>query len=496
MSDAVQRTEAEQRSNMMSYAQANLTGMIMSDLSNNIDNRNVLKKYKQSEVREIIDNYTSEKNQIKLREISSVLFAKSPQYQRVVRHFRDMALFLYVITPSVDIKKLPKEQVLKEYTALAEKTKAMNIQHEMKKVLMTLFIEDTYFGYVHETDSSFYIQKVSPKIAKISSIEDGVFNYKIDMSYFKKDERRLNGWADEVVQKYAEWKRATKGDRKVDNYVELDSDNTICIKLNEEMPENFPLFAGTFDSIFDIEGFKKLRKDKEELGNYMLLSQELPMRKEGDNNNDFLIDHQMMMLFHNMAIDTVPDNVGVITSPMPIKPIKFDRDRADNDGVAKAERDAFSAFGTSQLLFNADKSTSQGLNLSIKTDEEIVYSIYKQIERWLNRRNKLKNFSKLFSISILPITVFNREDMFKMYMESGNAGFPVKNHIASTIGLEPIETMNLAYLENDLLKMNESFLPLLSAHTSTAEDLEGGRPKKDASEISDETSRSQDKPNA
>lgn len=496
MSDATKNIEAEARANMMEFTQDNLSKMIMSDLTSTIDGRNVLKKYKQSEVREIIENYTLEKNQVKLRDISTLLYAKSPQYQRVVRHFRDMALLTYVITPNVDIQKLSREIVLNEYTTLAEKTKAMNLKHEFKKVMMSVLIRDTYFGYVHETDSSFYIQEVSPKIAKISSVEDGVFNYEIDMSYFKKDERRLNGWAEEVLLKYRDWSRSKKINPRISNYVELDAANTICIKLNEEMIENYPLFAGTFDSIFDIEGFKKLRKDKEELGNYMLLSQELPMRKEGQENNDFLIDKQMMMVFHNMAVDTVPENVGVITSPMPIKPIKFDKDRADNDGVAKAERDLFSAFGTSQLLFNADKSTSQGLNLSIKTDEEIIFTLYAQIERWINRRNKLKKIGQFFSVSLLPITVFNRQEMFKMYIESGNAGFPVKNHIASTIGLEPIETMNLAYLENDLLKMNESFLPLLSAHTSTSEDLETGRPKKDETEISDETSRSKDKPDA
>lgn len=486
----------QERKSIMQFSKNDLSKMAISDLSSSIEGRKFLKKYKQSEVKEIIENFTTEANQEKLRDISKTLFAISPQFQRVARHFRDMALLSYVITPNKDIRSASKEKVLQEYISLAEKMKAMNVAHEFKKVLLTNIVEDTFFGYIHETKSSFYIQKINPKIARISSVEDGVFNFKIDMSYFYQNENRLNGWADEVKQKYLIWRKDKKARTRIENYVELDSKNTICLKLNQEMTENFPLFAGTFDSIFDIDGFKQLRKNREELGNYMLVAQELPMRKEGSNNNDFLIDHDMMMLFHNMAIDTVPDNVGVITSPMPLKPIKFDKDRADSDGVAKAERDYFSASGTSQLLFNADKSTSQGLNLSIKTDEEIIFSMYMQIERWLNRRIKLLSLSEYFSITILPITVFNRDEMFKMYMESGNAGFPVKNHIASTIGLEPIETMTMAYLENDLLKMNENFVPLLSAHTSTKEDLEGGRPEKDAKEISDETARSKDKPDA
>src|SRR5690606_39850254 len=118
--------------------------------------------------------------------------------------------------------------------------------------------------------------------------------------------------------------------------------------------------------------------------------------------------------FDNMTINAVPENVGVVTSPMKIEPLKFDRDKVDNDGVAKAERDFWSGSGTSQLLFNADKSTSQGLLMSIKTDEEIVFGVLTQIERWVNRFLKFQFKDLMFNVSILHVTHFNRKEMFDM----------------------------------------------------------------------------------
>lgn len=475
--------------------------LVINDLSKNKDGRGILKKYKQSEVRDIIEGYKKEINQDKLREISQLLFAKSPQYQRLLHHFSNMALFAHVLLPIKDIRKLNKNKVEKQNSEIAELVKMMNLRHEMGKVMHVGFKEDAFYGYVHKDSKSFYIQQIDGRMCKITAVENGVYNYSIDMSVFEKDETKLVAMAQEVQLKYREWKILKDKSRNLSPWVELDARNTICIKVNEKIMEIFPPFAGSFDAIFDIEGFKRLRKDKEELGNYMLITQEIPMRKDSEHQNDFSIDDKMFKYFHNMAANTVPENVGVITSPMKIEPLKFERDRSDSDGVAKAERDFWSGSGTSQLLFNTDTNTSQGLLMSIKTDEQIVFGVLTQIQRWVNRYLGYQFKDLLFNVSILPVTEFNKKEMFSMYLEAAQYGYPTKNHAAAVLGLEPIEVMNMAYFENDILKLHEKFIPLMSSHTMGAEGAAGlggtgGAPKKEPANVSDETARSQDKPNA
>lgn len=479
------------RANAMSFERAEFARLVINDLSTSQSGRNFLKKYKQSEVRETIENYKMEKNQTKLREISQLLWAKSPQYQRLIKYFAGMATFSHVITPVKEIRKVNKNKASKQYVEIGELLKLMSLRHEMTKVLNVAFREDIFYGYIHRDRKSFYIQQMPSEICKASSVEDGVLNYSIDMLYFEKNEKSIGRWATEIQLKYREWKAIKARDGKAYNWVELDSKNTICIKVNEDILEVFPPFAGSFDSIFDIDAFKQLRKDKEELGNTMLVAQRLPMRDNSETNNDFLIDKDFMMFFHNQAVDTVPDNVGVVTSPMEITPIKFEQDRADRDGVGKATRDFWEGNGTSQLLFSSDNNSSAGLVMSIKSDEEIVFTLLTQIERWLNRYLKNEHNDLMFNVSILPITRFNQQEMYKMFLESATFGVPVKSHLVATIGLDPIEVMNMSFLENDLLKMHEEWIPLQSAHTMGNE--EDGAPKKSAGAISDEGARSRDK---
>src|SRR5690606_20185124 len=163
-------------------------------------------------------------------------------------------------------------------------------------------------------------------------------------------------------------------------------------------------------------------------------------------------------------------------------------DRVDSDGVAKAERDFWSGSGTSQLLFNADKTTSQGLTFSVKTDEELVFSVLTQIETWINRYLRFKFKDLMFNVNLMHITQFNKKEEFDMYMMAGQYGVPVKSHICAIAGLEPIEVMNMAFLENDLLKLHEEFIPLMSSHTLGAEGTAGlgggkGAPEKKDTEI-------------
>ena len=487
-----------QRKNMMQFDATIFSRLVLNDLSSNKNGRAVLKKYKQSEIIDIIENYTLEKNQIKLREISRLLFAKSPQYRRLVRHFSDMALFSYVIEPCRNLEKLNVSKVTKQYEDISELAKVMSLRHEMQKVLRTIFIEDAFFGYVHKDKNSFYIQKIDPSIVKITHVDDSIYNFSIDMTHFYDDESKLESWGVEVKVKYRAWKSARDKNPKIDGFVELDAKNTICIKANEEFSHLFPPFAGSFDSIFDIDGFKKLRKDKEELGNYAIVTQELPMRKDSENNNDFLIDNKYMKFFHNSAVDSVPDNVGVITSPMKIEALKFDKDRVDNDGVGKATRDFWEGSGTSNLLFSSSANSAVGLASSIKSDEQIVFGVLAQINRWLNRYLKHQFKDLYFHINVLPVTEYNRKEMFDMYIQAGSYGYPVKSHIGAVAGLEPIVTTNMIYLENEILKLHEKFIPLMNSHVMSgdmmnADSKEAGSPKKDDNEIADETVRTRDK---
>ena len=217
----------------------------------------------------------------------------------------------------------------------------------------------------------------------------------------------------------------------------------------------------------------------------MAFIQKIPLDEKNPDINKFLIDLDLAMTFHNMASETLPEGVGVITSPMDIEAVKTEKTKSDSDMVSEAYREAFRDGGVSEFLFNSDKNTSVGLAKSILTDEQVVFAMLRQIERWMNR--KLKNMSGpyQFKVNMLNTTVFNTQDKAKQYLESAQFGIPVKLELGATLGLSPLEFINKVTLENDILGLQELLIPLQSSHTMKSESGQTGRPEKNEDEISD-----------
>jgi hypothetical protein len=431
-----------------------------------------------------------ERWQDQLRDISVNLYNISSQYRRLVNYFSTMPTFAYIVEPyGFDPDKVNAKTFKTQYRKTLDFIENMNIKHEFSKILLSVFVEDVFYGYEHMSKDTYFIQKLDPKYCVITSIIDGCYNFSFNFQYFDTYPERLDTYPDEFKEKYEIYKQNV-GIKYV--WQELEHTNTICIKLNENISEYaFPPFAGLFESLLEIEDFKALRKSRAELENYKLLIQKLPMREESGTNNDFMIDYDNMIMFHQQAASVLPDQVGLITTPMDIKDINFEKSGSvDQDNVFKATREFWDGAGVSQLLFNTDKSSSVGLNRSINSDEALVFMLLRQFERWLNKKAR-KSSGVSWRVHLLNVTHYNIDDFFERVMTSGEYGFPVRSVIAATLGLTPSSLMNMNYLENEVLGLNESMVPMQSSHTSTT-DGEDGAPKKKGTKITDSGAKSRD----
>lgn len=480
--------------------------------------------YSQEDVRELIEDHSGKDSQEALQEVADILYVRSPHFRRLVQYFSDMATFSYGVVPKADLTLNGNpESIRTEYVEVAKFAKVLNMKHEYRKVLLEVFKSDIFFGYVHYTEDDFYIQKIPRHLCAISSVEDGAFNYSIFMPAIEEniDVYKYTMPA-EVIDLYNEWvseqssssnRNSRSNDRGgsgsatvqkeeemvVGDWKELSPQNTMCIKFDEaNYNVSIPPFAGSFDSIFEIDGYKASRRNREQVDNYMMIFQRIPLRSDSENNNDFVIDYDSVEFFHGELADSVPENVGVVTTPMVLEPIEFDKDSIDVDNVSKAIRDFWSGSGTSQALFSTENNTTQGIKSSIATDEQIVFALLRQIERWTNRFVKYAYGESSFSIEILDVTYFNQQDFYKRLLDLSQFGVPVKTLIPASLGIEPIEVIGLSYLENDILGIHESWIPLQSSHTMSGKDNAsgdvpsddtGGRPKEDIDDLSDESLR-------
>lgn len=423
-----------------------------------------------------------------LRTLSQYFYNVSALYRLIIRYLAFMPTYSYTVIPTDLPEKVDKVKLKKQYIKTLSYIDKLNIPHEMIKALLIAFREDAFFGYEHESKDSYFIQQLDAKYCRISSLEDGIYNFAFDFSYFDSYKEELELFPKEFQQKYNTYK-STK-----ERWIELDSNKTICLKVNSDFLYCLPPFSTMFQAIVDLDEYKAIKKARAKNDNFMAFVQKIPLDEKNPDINKFLIDLELAMTFHQMASETLPDGIGVITSPMDIEAIKTEKGKSDSDLVSEAYRETYRDAGVSEFLFNSDKNTSVGLAKSILNDEETVFAMLRQIERWVNR--KLKNLSGVykFKIKMLDITVFNRDDRHKKYLESAQYGIPVVLEIGATLGLSPLDFINKVTLESEVLGLHEILKPLQSSFnsSSTSED-DVGRPESSDNEISDSGQINKDK---
>ncbi|MGD7047076.1 hypothetical protein FZC83_02330 [Rossellomorea marisflavi] len=465
---------------------AQLSKLILNDLNNTSNRSSLTIKYTKEQIMTFLDNPRSSQKQI--RNLSEYLYMVSSNYKRLIQYFSGMLRFDYIVEPyNLDITKVNKETFNKQYFETIHKLETMNLPHEFTKILKHAFRDDVFYGYEYSGKESYFIQRLDPDYCKISSIEDGVYNFSFDFSFFK-NIKEVKKYPEEFQDKYTLFKK----DASAYRWQELDSENTICFKVNEELDFPLPPFTQVFEAIYDIDENKRMRRIKTKMDNYMILTQKIPLDEKKGEPNKFLIDLDTAIAFHNKASESLPEEVGLITSPMDIEAIKLERKNNDYDNVAEAERNYYNAAGVSQLLFNGAGSTSTALSKSVITDEQIVFMCLQQFERWINR--KLKQIGKgkyKFRVRFLETTRFNVQEVREGFLKAAQYGMPVKSALAATLGLTPSNLVSMAFLENELLDLPNKLIPLASSHTSSNKDG-AGAPMKSDDDLSESGEKTRD----
>ena len=159
------------------------------------------------------------------------------------------------------------------------------------------------------------------------------------------------------------------------------------------------------------------------------------------------------------------------------------------------ERSVYNEAGVSKNLFASDGTTA--LDYSQKVDMALALDIAKRFETFLTYHTNRKFAEKkvFFEVTILPITHYNREEMFDLYLKGAEYGYSkILAGVAS--GIKQSNLLNLITLENDYLDLATRIVPLQSSHTTsgkeTTSDNEGGAPTKDGMDKSDKTRQNEE----
>lgn len=441
---------------------AKLTSMIVKDL--NLNKSSIYKKFKKEDVERFLGDpirYSKD-----LQKMSEFLYNASSLYRKLINFYATMPKLDHYVEPfGIDTsQKINEKKLLRDYQKAIDEVERRNIKHEFGKALITAWKVGTFYGYeVEEGKDSYFIMQLPYEFCKISGIYDGVMTFSFDMTYFDRRLEELEHYPKEFKKMYNAYKN--KGVK----WQAVPPEKSICIKVGEDTYDDIPPFIAVFEDIFDIADYKKMKKVSDKLDNYKFLVEKIPIRENSDKNNDFKIDMKTTTMFHNRIAGTLPEEIGAFTSPFDIEVIEFKKDKSGKDNAVKeAERSFYTTAGVNQDLFNPEKTSHAGLRSGIKVYEAEVFLLLRQIERIVTTKMKsVVSGSFKFKVIILDNTIFNTKENTDLLIKGSTFGLPLKTRLCASLGLEPSAITNMTFLENDVLNLNERFMPLQSSHTMT-----------------------------
>lgn len=468
--------------NLAKFAAA--SRLIARDLNSNVRGPSFY-LYTKDQITQFLQNPYN--NQKQLRDASIYIYGASSHFRRLIQYFTGLTDLSYVLSPyKIDTSKAKASTVGNNYRKTLNTLASMDIKTQCPKIITVCLREDTYYGTMWVTKDNITIQQLPSDYCDIAVVEENVFNVSFNFSYFDSNDY-LELYPPEFKKKYEIY----KANRTTMKWQELDSPTSFAVKCNNDIiTYAIPPFAGMFREVFDLEDYKNLKLTKTELENYAMLVMKLGINADGE----WEMDLDKAKEFYRNLDNVLPEEVGAVLSPMPIDKISFDRsNNGDNDTIAEAEQNLFTAAGVSTQLFNNDKASSNALLLSIKADQAITYGIVKSIEGVINRYIQSLTHGKNFRVTFLDCSPYNRKEMGDQYLKAAQHGFPTLSYYCASQGISQEEMDCMNFLEDDVLGLKQRFIPLKSSSTMSSSSQDGpGAPEKDIGEISDSGEISRD----
>jgi hypothetical protein len=428
--------------------------------------------YTKQQLLDFLRKPTNNERQIRLASIQA--YNASGQYRRLILYHAFMPLWAYVAMPAnYNPQKMDAETLRKTYYKATSFIENMNLKHELAKALAVAFRDGVFYGVAWTSNASWFLQRVNPDLCALTAIEDGTWLYSVDMSKIKQED--LTKYPDEFTDM---WNAYRKTGVKLQ---EVPSSVSFCVKADETVTYPIPPFASALPAIYDLEDYRALAAVSAESSNYKLLAMEVPLNNDGELS----IPEPLIQNFVAQLQAKLPPFVGAVATPMKLDAVSFEKSAAayDTNEIERATRNFWYNSGISPLLFgDAANTSAAALNLSIRTDEQLVLAAMSQCERLVNRHLKQLTGAVKYRINILPVTIFNQEKMIGYYKEAATYGLPTKMAYAAAVGIPSVGTEGLAALENDALNLKDKFVPLSSSHTQSAD---SGRPAKSDDDITE-----------
>ena len=210
------------------------------------------------------------------------------------------------------------------------------------------------------------------------------------------------------------------------------------------------------------------KRDENEL--YKLLIQKMPI----DNDGHLVFELDEVEQIHNGVANMLRDldTVDVLTTFGDTSLENLQDTSAasqSNNRIEKYNKNAWEALGTSELLFNAENSSS--LAYAIKRLESVMRAYLNAYDTWIRFliNSRFARTGLVFDFEILPTTVFNIKEYQGQYLQGAQFGYS-KMRAGVAMGVKQRNLISVIDFENEFLDLDVKMKPLLSSYTQTGDE--------------------------
>ena len=227
---------------------------------------------------------------------------------------------------------------------------------------------------------------------------------------------------------------------------------------------------------------------KDSLDIYKLLVMKIPMLNS-KSPDDLALNLTTAMKFYKKALETLPEEIGLILSPgMDVDSVSFDKNATtDTNAISDSYQNVMEQTGVSQI-FSSDRLTgASSVKLSMLADALMASKgILPQVAAFINERIKMEYPNTSAYISFIDVTTYTKDERIKTIKDAAALGLPVKQEYMTLLGYNPLESISSDWIETKLgLAVDRFTHPLVSSYTQSGASDTGGAPEKDDSDLTD-----------
>ena len=468
--------------------------------------------------KEEINDILANGNIDEIRELSRFFTRFSGTYARSMQYYSSLLNYSYMLVPHYDLENKPNvKKIKKQHKEMFKYTKALHLDYQLPRINRQIFSDGVYYGLLKETEKGMPVFYDLPAKYCRSRFKDenGLSVLEIDCSYF--DSVATNETDRKAVlslfPKYVQNRYNSKKLSVLTQWVEIPvEDGGMCFSFNSDC---LPPFVASIPAVADLQQARERENTRDAKSLQKLLIQKLPIDK---TTGELLFSLEEAQAIHNGTCNMVAgeDTINVLTTYAEVKLENVQDEEAASSACTsrldKYKNSVYDELGVAGEVFNPSGG-STALIYSIKKDISIMFLWSKQYEVWVNSilRSKAKNDNFYFTIRFFPTSyIFQKEDV-DTYLKGAQYGYP-KELVASAMGLDMVDLLQMSHFENEVYKMTEMMTPLASSYTATDEEKnsnesektstttkksrditnEGGRPEKSVTERSDKTVANRD----